>query len=145
MTEITAENGRVLFPNAQAERHLIDPVAFGVAMAGGPLLVGVLGFPLILPAIAMAFGGPVYLAVGVPVMLIVMPSHRYSASGWAGLALVVHAALFLTILILSETIVASTEWPAVFFIFGLIFAPLWGAVSGQLYRWLERDFYKQTI
>lgn len=145
MTEITAITGCPLFPRAHAKRHLIDPVAFGIAMAGGPLLTGTLGFPLILPVIAAALGGPVYLAVGVPVMLIVMPLHRYSASGWAGLALIVHAAVFLTILTLSEAMGASTELPAIFFIFGLVFAPLWGAVSGLLYRWLERDFYKQTI
>lgn len=130
MTEITANSG-ALYPKAKATRQLVDPVAFVLAMVGAPLLVGIVGAPLILiPSIATLLGGPIYLMVGIPVMLIYMAHRKVSPRRWAGVALLGHLALFTPIfLVIHFTDQHRTnEWPFIFLSFGSVFAPF-GAPS----------------
>ena len=146
MTEITANSRSLLFPSPPTKRHLVDPVAFGLAMVGSPLLVGVIGAPLLLiPSFAAVLGGPIYLAVGIPVMLLYLSHHRLSPGGWALLALTTDLALFTPIFLLAWLADGNHDGTSLFLFFGSVFAPLWGVFSGDLYRWLERDFYKQSI
>lgn len=52
------------------ERPLpFDPTAFALALIGGPLVFTLILSPTIIPIFALIFGGPVYLAVGTPVLL----------------------------------------------------------------------------
>ncbi|OIQ35014.1 MAG: hypothetical protein BM559_03400 [Roseobacter sp. MedPE-SWchi] len=146
MTEKTANSRNLLFPAAKAKRHLVDPVAFGLAMVGGPLLTGILGAPaLLIPTIATVFGGPIYLLVGVPVMLVALRRQPLAPGGWALLALMTHLALFTPIFLLAWLADGNFDGTSLFLCFGSGFAPLWGFLSGEIYRWLERDFYKQSI
>ncbi|KPD13481.1 hypothetical protein [Phaeobacter sp. 11ANDIMAR09] len=146
MTEKTANSRNLLFPAAKAKRHLVDPVAFGLAMVGGPLLTGILGAPaLLIPTIATVFGGPIYLLVGVPVMLVALRRQPLAPGGWALLALATHLSLFTPLFLPAWLTRGSLDGPGLFLVFGSAFAPLWGAVSGLIYHRLERRFFKQTI
>lgn len=145
MTEITVYN-KIILPEATATRQLVDPTAFMLAMVGGPLIVGVLGAPaLLIPSIAALLGGPIYLAIGTPVMLFYMRRNQVTPSTWAWLAFVTHIALFAPIFLFTVLTKGNHEGPSLFFCFGAFFAPLWGAVSGTIYGKFERNFYKQTI
>lgn len=146
MTEITAIRGSLLFPTQRTKHHLVDPVAFALAMIGGPLITGILGMPaLFIPTFAVMLGGPIYLAVGIPVMLVYMRRHRPPPMDWGLLAFTTHLALFLPIFALAWQSGSNVDSARIYLLFGSFFAPLWGAVSGVIYRRLERDFYKQTI
>ena len=134
------------FWKAISTRHLVDPTAFALAMAGGPILVGVLGAPLLLvPSFAVVFGGPLYLALGIPVMLFYMSRNTVTPAAWAGLAFVANLVLFLPTVMVAVLTGGSHDGPSLFLFFGSIFAPLWGLASGFIYGHFERDFYKQTI
>ncbi|KIC11892.1 hypothetical protein RA19_04460 [Leisingera sp. ANG-M1] len=145
MTEITARTGSPLYKDVRTSRHLVDPVAFALAMAGGPLTTGLFGAPLLIPPFAAIFGGPLYLVIGVPVMLNYMRRHRPAPGKWAQLAFLTHLVIFTPILLLALATDGNIDGPSAFLLFGSVFAPIWGAVSGLLYRRFERDFYKQTI
>jgi hypothetical protein len=146
MTEITVVKGSPLFPVQGSKRHLVDPVAFALAMVGGPLSIGILGAPaLLIPSIAALFGGPIYLMVGVPVMLFALRRGKLAPGGWALLALTTHLTLFAPIFLLAWLDDGNVDGTSLFLFFGALFAPLWGAVSGVIYHRLERDFFKQTI
>ncbi|WP_083100556.1 hypothetical protein [Pseudophaeobacter leonis] len=145
MTEITVSN-KSFFPEATATRQLVDPTVFALAMIGGPLIVGVLGAPLLLiPSFAALLGGPIYLVAGVPVMLFYMSRNTVTPDTWAWLAFVTHIALFAPIFLFTVLTKGNHDGASLFFWFGAFFAPLWGAVSGAIYGKFERDFYKQTI
>ena len=144
MTEITVSQ-KILFPRKAADRHLVDPVAFFIAMIGGPELVGLVGFPTFVFPIATVMGGPVYLIVGIPVMLICMARRRVTPYDWAWLALLTHLAVFLPIFLVAVLTKGNVDGSSLYLVFGCFFAPLWGGISGVLYAALERDFYKQTL
>ncbi len=144
MTEKTAKQ-KTLYPRHAADRHLVDPVAFFIAMIGGPGLVGLIGFPTFVFPVATAMGGPVYLIVGIPVMLIYMAQHRVTPYDWAWLALVTHLAVFLPIFLFAGLTKGNVDSSGLYLVFGCFFAPLWGCISGTLYAALVRDFYKQTL
>ncbi|MDE4174831.1 hypothetical protein PXK01_11740 [Phaeobacter sp. PT47_59] len=144
MTEITASQ-KTPFPLKAANRHLVDPVAFFIAMIGGPLLLGIAGLPTIIAPFATVMGGPVYLIVGIPVMLVYMAQHRVTPYDWAWLAFVTHLAVFLPIFLIAVLTKGNVDGSSIYLIFGCFFAPVWGCISGVLYARLERDFYKQTL
>lgn len=151
MTEITAKSADLISPKAPGTGgksslpSLVDPLAFAGAMVGGPLLVGILGIPTFILPFAVIFGGPVYLLVGIPVMLAVMSFKRATTLDWAFFALLTNSMLFFVLLNLPGLSRNSYKWAEVCLTFGTVIAPLWAAVSGSLYRWLERDFYKQSL
>jgi hypothetical protein len=144
MTEITASQ-KILYLQKTADRHLVDPVAFFIAMIGGPGLVGLIGFPTFVFPLATVMGGPVYLIVGIPVMLIYMARHKVTPYDWAWLALVTHLAVFLPIFLVAVLTKGNVDGSSLYLIFGCFFAPVWGGISGFLYAVLERDFYKQPL
>lgn len=142
MTEITATTA-MLFPNRTAQRHLIDPVAFTLAIVGGPLVVGIMGAPaLLIPSFAAIFGGPIYVLAGTPVMLWQLARKRSSDETWSLSALLTHLAIFVPLTILAANDRGIFDGPSFFLIFGFLFAPLWGLVSSKIYKKFERDFYK---
>ncbi len=146
MPEITANTRNPLYPSVGVERHLVDPVAFGLAMIGGPLLTAILGAPaLLIPSFATLLGGPIYLLIGVPVMLIALRRRPLEPGGWALLALTTHLSLFTPIFLLAWLADGNFDGTSMFLFFGSVFAPIWGAVSGAIYHRLERSFFKQTI
>lgn len=132
-------------------RHPIDPVAFFLAMAAGPLLVALLGFPLLLiPVFALVIGGPLYLTIGIPVMLVTLSRNKASARlfGWTALltftALLCAGALVVA-LAPAHSFVHDMGSAVILSLFGFVFAPLWGSTSGWLYTCWRRDIYSHPI
>ncbi len=144
MTEITVPKN-TFFPNHSPQRYLVDPVAFAVAMIGGPVLVGLVGLPTVILPAATLFGGPLYLFPGIPVMLVAMARQRFTPRRWASLALKTHVTIFIPIALLEVWLSPGGNTASFYLLFGLFFAPIWGYFSGLIYGWLERDFYKQTL
>ncbi|QFT94232.1 hypothetical protein FIU86_15380 [Roseovarius sp. THAF9] len=141
MTEITANK-------KPRETYVVDPVAFFFALVGAPLAVAVGGFwALGIPVFAVVFGGPFYLAIGVPVLLWYLGRRPPEPWRIAGLALVsygVPAGIFMLYLLVTGGQSAAQEF-VIFAGFGLIFAPLWGGVFGIFYRNFRREFYARPI
>ena len=125
-------------------RYIIDPVAFFVALIGGPLVVTLCGFwVLFIPVFALILGGPLYLMVGTPVLLWYL-RHRDGAP--SDLAFVAFASMIVGIapLLLAFAVTGDAEFMSVGFMyigFGMIFAPLWTYVFGKIYHNLRRDFF----
>lgn len=144
MTEIAE---KILLPQPRAPRYNIDPVAFAVALIASPVLVAVLGFPaLFIPVFALVFGGPIYLVVGTPLLLLYLQRHPCTPNRIAKLALV---AMVAVLLVLPLGLAPFADLPEILMIFklaafGLIFAPLWGHVFGWIYRGLCRDLYARA-
>lgn len=141
MTEITARM-------KIRETYVIDPVAFFFALVAAPLAVAAGGFwALGIPIVAVVFGGPVYLAIGVPVLLWYLGRRPPEPWRIAGLALAsygVSAAVFMLYQLVTGGERAVQEF-SLFAGFGLIFAPLWGGVFGIFYRNFRRDIYARPI
>ena len=141
MTEKTAKQ-------EMREIYVIDPVAFFFALVGAPLAVAAGGFWAIgIPVFAVVFGGPFYLAIGVPVLLWYLGRRPPDPLRIAGLALVsygVPAGIFLLYLLVTGG-QSAAEGFVIFVGFGLIFAPLWGGVFGIFYRNFRREFYARPI
>lgn len=144
MTEIS-DDTKNTEPEVVAKRHLVDPVAFFIAMIAGPGVIALLGWSTMFIRFATLMGGPVFLVVGIPVMLNYMRRHRVAPYDWVWLALLAHVVLFLPLTLLGAASGGRTGGLAIFLFFGCFFAPLWGGISGFLYAVLERDFYKQTL
>ncbi len=146
MTEITGMPKVRKGNTPKGTRHLIDPVAFSVALVGGPVVLGLLGAPTIIAPIAVIFGGPLYLLLGLPIMLIRLSTRRSAPSDWAALALLTHLCLFTPLFLYQQLSHERIhEMLIIYLIFGAFFAPFWGWISGKIYSCLQRDFFKQTI
>ena len=146
MTEITDIPKSVLYPTYCAGSQLVDPTAFALAMVGGPVIVGILGAPfLLIPSFAVIFGGPIYLLIGLPVMLAYLRRYRATPGDWAFIAFACHLFLFTPTFLFAWLQDEHTDTVGLFLFLGSVFAPTWGAVSGLLYRRLENDFYKHSI
>ncbi|MBE1295404.1 MAG: hypothetical protein GJ678_04065 [Rhodobacteraceae bacterium] len=81
MTEISADTKNTE-PEVVAKRHLVDPVAFFIAMIAGPGVIALLGWSTMFIRFATLMGGPVFLVVGIPVMLNYMRRHRVAPYDW---------------------------------------------------------------
>lgn len=141
MTEITAPKRKSL----SRSRFAIDPVAFALAMVGGPVLTGFAGAPLLLiPSVATLLGGPIYLLVGVPILLLVLRYRDLSPIEFGGLALVANLTLLGLFWAHSMSApYAKSENQIAVLVCGLVFAPSWGLVTGMLYNRLRKPFFAQ--
>jgi ABC-type transport system involved in multi-copper enzyme maturation permease subunit len=125
-------------------RYIIDPVAFFIALIGGPLLVTALSFwMLFIPVFALAFGGPVYLIVGTPVLLWYLRNHDGTPSDLGILGIQAMGVLGL-LLPLIAAFADDEDFLAtglIFVGFGMIFAAAWAYCFGWIYQQLRRDFF----
>lgn len=142
MTEITESHLRT-----DARRHIIDPVAFFIALFGAPLLVTASTFWLVVPVFALLFGGPVYLAVGTPVLLWRL---QRSLDRLGDLVLLAIETVIVIVLAgIAYFLLTSQQENAlrllVLGLFAVVFAALWTATFGWLYRKLCRDFYTHPV
>lgn len=72
---------RSLLPRPVTRPVILDPLAFVLALVGAPILVAFMFFwILLIPVFAIFYGGPIYLALGVPSLLWYIP--RYGISTW---------------------------------------------------------------
>ncbi len=137
--------------NTPQLRYPIDPVAFFLAMVAGPLLIALLGFPLLLiPVFALVIGGPLYLAIGIPVLLVTLSRNRASARlfGWTALltfTVVLGAVALVVALAPAHAFASDMSGAVILSLFGFVFAPLWGSTSGWLYTCWRRDFYSHPV
>ena len=152
MTEITDKRvqydprviNRLMVRTSRKPGYLIDPVAFFVALIAGPLVVtGMTFWLLFIPVFALVMGGPLYLIMGTPLLLIYLRRNQPSVESIAFLALLAVLALFPIAGALSLiTGDAGLFQGAVFFLgFGLVFGPLWAVAFGKIYLRMRRDFY----
>ena len=138
----------LLYPRVRATRYIVDPVAFALAMVGGPVLVTLLSFWLVgIPVAALILGGPLFLIVGIPVLLWHLAHHAPEISRISLLALISIVILFvvtatLAALFAEYEMISLAIW---FGLFGGIFAPLWGAMTGWIYIRLRRDVYIHPV
>lgn len=143
MTEITANTGSPLYPLQSAQRHLIDPVAFFVALIGAPLLVTALSCWLVFPVFALVFGGPAYLAIGTPVLLWHLGHHEPNWERIMGLAALSIITVYFgtSVLALITGDGSLIKIASLYCGFGFLFAVLWSAPFSWLYQTVRRDFY----
>lgn len=129
----------------------IDPLAFGLAFLGAPILAtllvsapGLLGIALgpllifpVIGGIALLAGGPVYLALGLPVLLVAAhyrPLTSDNVIGWA-----TATALAVVALCGLASIVMRDLFPQFLLsCFALLFAPFWGWMFAVIYDRLSR-------
>lgn len=115
---------------------IFDPVAFVAALVSAPVLVALLGFwALFIPIGAAIFGGPIYLVFGTPVLLWMVTRFPPEAGIFACAGLLVQSALTIGLAIAARLLPLSQAadlLPAA--LFGMVFAPIWGAVFIKLYR-----------
>lgn len=143
----------LLFPSENSPKHIIDPVAFWVALIGAPILVTLPALSayfssvpisfFYIPIFALVLGGPVYLVIGTPLLLWSLRQHEITPGSIAVLAVIAQIAVVIVstvVVVLFSQIELSTLIP-LFGGFGMIFAPLWGATFGWLYLKLRRNIY----
>ncbi len=135
-------------PRAPKPRYNIDPVAFVLAMIGGPLMFTLASFWLLLiPVGALIFGTLPYLVLGTPVLLIYLS--RHPAKPWQ-LAILALLTLFCLSIGLSVGAMinrnnTTVDIALITLIFGSLFAPSWAACTGLIYNKLCRDLYAHPI
>ncbi len=138
----------VVEPPDPSRRYLIDPVAFFVALIGGPILFTIATcWLLFIPLGALIFGGLPYLLIGTPVLLVHLSRNPARPRDIAGVALAVCTVLCLIALALAA--LSGVEGAALFVLFvfvcAAIFAPSWGACFAVLYRRMARDFFTRPL
>lgn len=158
MTEITAKTSSALWPNTRltarlsragrAERYAIDPVAFFLALLGGPILFTLATFWLFfIPVAALILGGLPYLMIGTPVLLIYLSRRPAAPAPLAGLAMAVVGMLSA---VLVSAVALSGDREAIapvlgMLVFCIVFAGCWAASFGSLYRALVRAPFDKPI
>jgi len=124
-------------------RYIINPVAFCLALVGGPLICTALTFWILIPIFALVLGGPVYLVVGTPVLIWYLRRNDGEPGDLAFLAFMVMAALL--VLFVGFGFATSNndilDGGLVLAAFDLIFAPVWALFFGSIYRRYRRDFF----
>lgn len=128
---------------ARKEPITFGPAAFAAALILAPLVVTLLGSPLVIPLFALAFGGPVYLAAGTPSLLWMVGRHppRFDSYALAGFAL--NTALFGTLVLVGRLLLPDRpgnlrELGIFYLMFGSVFAPLWTGTFAAFYRRMNR-------
>lgn len=135
-------------PRVPKPCYIIDPVAFFVALIGGPLLFTLATFwILFIPVFALGFGALPYLVIGTPVLLFHLGRNPAQPSALAGLALITLFCLAICLLLGAIIIGNEPAFGSVLFILicGAIFAPAWAASFGWVYCKLCRDLYADPI
>ncbi len=144
MTEMT---GNFTSVRTAGPRHIIDPVAFILALIGGPVLVTAISFWLVVPVFALIIGGPLYLAVGTPVLLWRLQREVHDIFELAVLAMKAVGILTLGATVYLCLTSQEGQIPSLLImaLFALVFAALWTATFGWLYHRLCRDFFTHPI
>jgi len=147
MTEITAKRSW-LTPRISGPRYVIDPVAFFVALFGGPLLVTAATFwALGIPVVALVMGGPVYLVLGTPILLLHLRRNVGSADTivpLAGLTMIIGVGALGVVAGLFDLPDLITI-AFVYGLFGSIFSMLWAAAFAWIYNRLRSDLSRQPL
>ena len=147
MTEITGSFRSPLWPIVKGPGHVIDPVAFVLALLGAPLVVTVALCWAVIPIFALAFGAPAYLICGTPTLLWYLRRFEAKPIAVGVFAVAVNTAT-LPILLWSDVLPGRQDAGqilAMFGGFGGVFAFLWGLAFGWLYPRFRRGFFAPII
>ena len=127
---IVDTGNHTLWPN-----QIINIPAFFGALILAPLLVTALSFYVVIPVFALMFGGPLYLALGTPLLLWLLSRQPCTSRDCATAALLANAAVCALAMLYGAAIRNDDIFGVTFFflLFGSIFAPLWGGTFGWLY------------
>lgn len=126
---------------------IIDPLAFTVALVGSPLLVAVFGFwALLIPVVGLVLGGPIYLALGVPILMWFIPRFGIQPL-WIALLAALSSAVACTLGLaaMGELITHRgnlDEIAGLYLLAGTPLAFVWGLVFALLYPKFERAPYR---
>lgn len=147
MTEITAIPKGPLWPRPRPARYVIDPVAFFVALIGGPLLITAATFWLFIPVAALAFGGPMYLVLGTPTLLWLL--RRYPPdTDTIVLAAIIANVFDAGVIALWATLQSGPDAFGLAIMYGgmgTLFAGVWAMSFAWLYRSLRRPMYRTPL
>ncbi|MEP5154845.1 hypothetical protein [Planktotalea sp.] len=130
-------------PRPVLRPKIIHPLAFTLALVCAPLLVALFGFWLFIPVFAIAFGGPLYLALGVPALLWFIP--RYGVKAWqigilASLVNLIGVAAIALVLLQLDLGMDADDFLRLYVLVGTPVAFAWGLTFGLLYPAFERSF-----
>ena len=116
-------------------RHRIEFRAFFLALFGAPLVATLFTFWALVPIPALILGGPLYLAIGTPLLLWWL-SRRPCRTGEIALLAVTANVIVGALALMLAQLTGSTRHAdaiATYLIFGMVFAPFWGGMFGWLY------------
>ena len=114
-----------------AEKTPVARVRFALSLIGAPILVGLLGTPLLLiPPFAVLFGGVPYLLSAGPAFWIAL---RHGVTEWFKFALIALILNLIVTPVFALLIELNGDLAMFMVLFGMVFAPVWGAVFGWLY------------
>ncbi|MFL4470247.1 hypothetical protein ACERZ8_10305 [Tateyamaria armeniaca] len=129
-------------------RYAIDPIAFFFALICAPLLVALMFFWVAgIPVFALILGGPFYLVLGTPILLIYLYLRQGTPEGAAGLAA-------LTVAIATPLYIGFMWFEASWFdpgglVFlsgaGVVHAAAWGLTFGKLYNRWRSDVSRRPL
>jgi len=136
-----------MLPKPLVKPVIIDPLAFTLALIGSPLLVAVFGFwILLIPVVGLVMGGPLYLAIGVPVLLWMIPRfgvHAFPVALTAAASNLVFTSIGLVAFYLLRGSRVDLDDAAMLYLaFGTPLAFVWGFVFALLYPKFERAPYR---
>ena len=127
---------------AETDRPLpFDIIAFVGALFLAPIMVTLMTCWLAIPVMALILGGPVYLVVGIPVLLWMVGRYppevwRFALAGFA--ANVVLCLLAVAMEKIPLAIQAGYDELFGFAVCGLLFGPVWAGTFAPLYRRFNR-------
>lgn len=133
----------------------VNVTAFLLSTACTPLVIGVLGIPLIIPPFAAVLGLPVYLTVGVAgFWMLARQMHRQGKPlrPWRFAKVGFLTSLFAPIVYAlfygisaPQSAARSADVLYTFWALGAVFSPVFGLVFGAIYRSLARAFAARTV
>ena len=115
----------------------VPPVAFICALVGAPLIVAFFGFwILLIPVVALYFGGPVYLIFAGPTFYWYLKRRAPKIYEVMLLALSVNTIIFLVLLSICSVfpdLCRTSDILVLYGGFGSVMSVIWGAVFCKLY------------
>ena len=124
--------------SAQAYPTPIRPFRFVACLIATPLVVALVGIVLMIPPIAAVIGGPLWIAIGAPVLIWAIRNGMTCTRDFAMLGLAGNVATPPVAGYAASLSGAGTDMTLGFALFtfaiGCVFAPLWAAVFAELYQ-----------
>ena len=147
MTEITANivHPKAIKPGAFIAALVLGPVLFTAPFFATAWLIEALRLDhggvmilAVIPVAAFVLGAIPYLVFGTPAFVYAV-RHRVSTAGAAFLANLLASPLIFAAIALSGSADAAGSFVGLSVCFGSVFAPIWGAVFGFLYRRFAKE------
>ncbi len=131
MTEMTVRTAQ-----PRAPLPTLDLIGFLGALILAPVVATLMSFYLVIPIGALFTGGPLFVVVGGPILMVMAHYRPLTAKrcAVAAFATVLGGIVALAPIVLMSSNLRGLDGIVFFCICALIFAPFWGATFGWLYR-----------